>query len=126
MPQPGALSAVDLLSQWSFLAAMHTGAQCNSCMHPIVQHRLTNAQPTALAVDMHMNCRPMLENAVKRVSCMQFCHEECVWAQNDGCGGHAQAQGIEAIAPDLLSTRPEYPLQVEMTPMPPTKAQQER
>ena len=34
---------------------------------------------------------------------------------------YAQAQGIEAIAPDLLSTRPEYPLQVEMTPMPPKK-----
>lgn len=32
-----------------------------------------------------------------------------------------QAQGIEAIAPDLLSARPEYPLQVEMTPLPPKK-----
>ena len=32
-----------------------------------------------------------------------------------------QAQGIEAIAPDLLATRPEYPLQVEMTPLPPNK-----
>ena len=32
-----------------------------------------------------------------------------------------QAQGIEAIPPDLLSARPEYPLQVEMTPLPPQK-----
>ena len=32
-----------------------------------------------------------------------------------------QAQGIEAIAPDLLGARPEYPLQVDMTPLPAPK-----
>jgi len=32
-----------------------------------------------------------------------------------------QAQGIESISPLLLSMRPEYPLQVEMTPLPPQK-----
>lgn len=33
----------------------------------------------------------------------------------------AQAQGIESISPDMLAMRPEYPLQVEMTPMPMNK-----
>ena len=33
----------------------------------------------------------------------------------------AQAQGIESITPDMLAMRPEYPLQVEMTPMPMNK-----
>ena len=32
-----------------------------------------------------------------------------------------QAQGIEAIPPDLLGARPEYPLQVDMTPLPAPK-----
>ena len=34
---------------------------------------------------------------------------------------HMQAQGIGAIPPDLLSIRPEYPLQIEMTPLPAKK-----
>jgi hypothetical protein len=29
-----------------------------------------------------------------------------------------QAQGIESVPPDMLAMQPEYPLQVEMTPMP--------
>ena len=44
------------------------------------------------------------------------------WTGADGQSWwYAQAQGIEAVAPDLLSARPEYPLQVEMTPLPPKK-----
>ena len=34
---------------------------------------------------------------------------------------HTQAQGIESVPPDVLAMRPEYPLQVEMTPMPMNK-----
>lgn len=64
--------------------------------------------------------QPLLDHVVGKVSCR---HDlKIVWAAaNEPKWWHAQAQGIEAIAPDLLSTRPEYPLQVEMTPLPPKK-----